>query len=151
MPFLIKATLQQIETYLQRSGYFSTVMVGEPKSPPEGDKMAAAVFMRSAAVVSTTLNGTIEVHAVNVRLYRNMLKEPVADIEYEMTEGVSEVSTDLLGDVNLGDRIRAIDVAGIHGSGYRTDFGYADVGGVMYRVADIQFGLIVDDSATLGS
>ena len=151
MPFLIKATLEQIHTYLARSGYFGQVMVGEPKSPPDGDKLAAAIFMRSAAVAQLTLSTTIESHVVNVRIYRNMLKEPVENIEYELAEVVSEVSNDLLGDVNLGDRVRAIDVGGIHGAPYRTDWGYVDVSGTMYRIADIIFGLIVDDSATLGA
>ena len=149
MPFLIKATLEQIETYLQRSGYFSTVMVGEPKAPPEGDKLSAAVFMRNVAVARLTLNGTVESHVVNIRVYRNMLVEPVKDIEYEVAEAVSEVSNDLMGDLDLGARIRNIDVGGIHTSPFRTDWGYADVSGTMCRVADIIFGLIVDDSATL--
>ena len=149
MPFLIKATLQQIATYLDRSGHFGTVMVGEPKAPPDGDKMAVAVFMRSVAVARLTLNGTIESHVVNIRIYRNMLKEPVEQIEYEVAEAVSEVSNDLMGDLDLGARIRNIDVGGINSAPYRTDWGYADVGGTMCRVADIIFGLIVDDSATL--
>ena len=150
MPFLIKATLEQIVTYLQRSGYFSVVMVGEPKSPPStSEKLAAALFMRSAGVAQLTLNSTIESHVVNIRIYRNMLQEPVEEAEYELAEAVSEVSNDLLGDIDLGARVRAIDVGGIHAAPYRTDWGYVDVSGTMYRVADIVFGLIVDDSATL--
>ena len=149
MPFLIKATLEQIATYLQKSGYFGQVTIGEPKAPPNGEKLAAAVFIRSTAVAQLTLNGTIESHVLTIRIYRNMLKEPVDTIEFELAEAVSEVSNDLLGDVNLGDRVRAIDVGGIHAAPYRVDWGYVPVNQTMFRIADITFGLIVDDSATL--
>ena len=151
MPFLVKATLEQIATYLQRSAYFGQVTIGEPKAPPDGEKLAAAVFMRSVAVAQLTLNSTIESHVLNIRIYRNMLHEPVDAIEFEVAEAVSEVSNDLLGDVNLGDRVRAIDVGGIHSAPYRVDWGYVQVNQTMFRTADIIFGLIVDDSATLGA
>lgn len=149
MPFLVKDTLTQIHTYLAKSGYFSAVMVGEPKAPPGGDGLTAAIFMNSTAVAQLTLSTTIESHVLTIRIYRNMLKEPVEGIEFELAEAVSEVSNDLLGDIDLGARVRAIDVGGIHAAPYRTNWGYVEVSGTMYRVADIVFGLIVDDSATL--
>lgn len=149
MPFLIKDTLVQIQTYLVKSGYFTTVLMGEPKSPPQGDGLTAAVFVNSVSVAQLTLNTTIESHVLTIRIYRNMLKEPVENIEFELAEAVSEVSNDLLGDIDLGARVRAIDVGGIHAQAYRTNWGYVEVSGVMFRVADIVFGLIVDDSATL--
>ena len=149
MPFLIKATLQEIASYLQESGFFGAVMIGEPKSAPQGEKLAAALFMRSNGVAQVTLGTTIESHVVNIRIYRNMLSEPVEQIEFDLAEAVSEVSNDLLGDVDLGARVRAIDVAGIHTAPYRCDWGYVEVSGTMFRIVDIIFGLIVDDSATL--
>ena len=151
MPFLVKDTLTQIHTYLAKSGYFGTVMVGEPKAPPGGDGLTAAIFVNSTAVAVLTLSTTIESHVVTIRIYRNMLREPVEQIEFELAEAVSEVSNDLLGDIDLGARVRAIDVGGIYAPAYRSNWGYVEVSGTMFRVADIVFGLIVDDSATLGA
>ena len=149
MPFLIKDTLVQIQTYLVKSGYFSSALIGEPKAPPRGEGLAAAVFLNSAAVAELTMGTTIESHVVTIRVYRDMLKEPVEEIEFELAAAVSEVTNDLLGDIDLGARVRAIDVGGIYAAPYRTNWGYVEVSGSMYRVADIVFGLIVDDSAAL--
>ena len=149
MPFLIKDTLIQISTYFAKAGYFNTVLIGEPKGPPLGEGLTAAIFLNSVAVAQLTMGTTIESHVLTIRIYRDMLKEPVESIEFELAEAVSQVSNSLLGDIDLGNRIRAIDVGGIYAAPYRTNFGYVEVSGIMFRVADIVFGLIVDDSATL--
>ena len=149
MPFLIKDTLVQIQTYLVKSGYFGSVLIGEPKAPPSAEGLTAAVFVNSASVAQLTMGTTIESHVLTIRIYRNKLAEPVEEIEFDLAEAVSEVSNDLLGDIDLGARVRAIDVGGIYAQPYQTTWGYVTISGMSFRVADIVFGLIVDDSATL--
>tara|TARA_Y100000310_G_scaffold326348_1_gene391138 strand:+ start:2279 stop:2734 length:456 start_codon:yes stop_codon:yes gene_type:complete len=149
MAFAIKSTLQAVETFLKASGYFQTVYVGEPKQPIKAEKVSAAIFMANVAVTKLTLNSTIERHQVTVRIYRDALAEPQADTEYMLAEVVQKIVEDLAGDYDLGATIRAIDFAGMEGAGLRTDWGYLDIGGSMYRIADISLPLVVDDSATL--
>ena len=148
MPFAIKSTLQAISDYIQKSGYVQKSTIGEPKAPPS-EPVSAAVFLDSVAVAALTLNGTIEVHTVTLRLYMDMLGDPTEDIEFGMAEVVSNISSDLLGEYDLGASIRNVDAAGMHGSPLRATWGYVDVGGKMFRIVDMSIPLIVDDSATL--
>lgn len=152
MAFKVKSTLEAIQSYAMASGYFgSSVTVGEPKQPVAETSLSAAIFMSSVAVASLTLTKTIELHVTTIRIYRDMLAEPTANIEFELAEAVGDISSDLLGDYDLGETIRNIDVGGQYGSAMNTTWGYVDLSGKMYRIADISLPLIVDDSATLAA
>lgn len=149
MPFDIKATLETVEDWFGKSGYFGKVQIGEPKQPPQ-EALSAAVFMNRVTTVLVFANGgTREVHVVTMRMYRDMLAEPQADIELGLAKAVSSVSSDLLGDFELGAKIMAVDVAGMHGTPYGATWGYLDLSGKMYRIVDILMPFIVDDSATV--
>uniref|UniRef100_A0A6M3XKI5 Uncharacterized protein n=1 Tax=viral metagenome TaxID=1070528 RepID=A0A6M3XKI5_9ZZZZ len=150
MPFAIKATLQAISSYIQASGYVQKSTIGEPESPP-GERLAASVYMGNISIVSLTLNTTIEVHTVILRLYMDMLAEPTEGIEFKLAEVVSGIFHDLLGEYDLGTTIRNVDAGGIYGSPLRATWGYVDVGGKMYRIVDMSIPLIVDDSAVLAA
>lgn len=145
--FNVKSTLQTVQSALMKMGYFPKAEIGEPKSPPT-EPMAAALFMSNAAVAETTLGTTIELHVVTVRFYRRIFEEKEETIEYEMAEVLSKLMSDLLGDFDLGATIRSIDVGGQYGTAPRGDWGYVDVGGVMFRTVDLTLPLIVDDSAS---
>jgi len=149
LAFEITATLRAVESYLLASGYFgSQAQIGEPKSPP-GEGLTATVFMDRAGVAELTLGGkTIEQHVVTLRIYLNMLAEPQEDVELTLAKVVQEVISDLLGDYDLGATIRNVDAAGQYGTSVGTAWGYVDVGGVMFRIADVTLPLVVDDSAT---
>jgi hypothetical protein len=119
MAFEIGSTLHAVESYVQASGLFQSVQVGEPKSPP-GQGYHAAIFMRSVTINLVYAGGdTRENHLVTLRVYRDMLAE------------------------------QTIDVAGMDGTSLRAEYGYLDVGGTMYRMADITLPLIVNGSATV--
>ena len=147
MAFDIKNSINAIASFLEARGEFSHVQIGEPKSPPDGD-LAAAVFMADASVVGITLSTSIELHEVTIRVYRNMLDEPVEDNEIRLSQTVTGIVSDLLGDYDLGATVRNI-ATGEYGRTLSTTFGYLDVGGVMFRMADISVPMIVDGSATL--
>lgn len=147
MPFAIRNSLRAIESHLLAGGYLTAgVQIGEPKAPPTAP-LVAAIIMGDVAVVAVTAGGgTIERHTILVRIYENMLAEPEEAIELDMANVVSRVMASLIGEYDLGATIRNIDVGGQHGDALRATWGYLDVGGRMFRIADIHVGLIVDDS-----
>lgn len=150
MPFAVKATLENVETYLQKSGYFAAgVQAGVPMAPPQGEGLFGAVFMRSVSVNKVYANGgTEETHLVTVRVHRNAMNRPADEIEFELAVCVQQVVSDLIGDYDLGATVREIDVGGMNGTPLRSEWGQVDIGGVMFRVVDIMLPLTVDDSGT---
>ena len=150
--FDITATLDSILSKVSASGGFKAgLQIGEPKSPPGGAGLFAAVFMNSVEVGELTLGTTIERHDVTLRIYRDMLAEPIGNIEKDLAKAVTDISNDLAGDFDLSSTVRAIDIGGIYGSPLSTSWGYVEVSGNMYRIADMAIGLIVDDSSTLAA
>lgn len=150
MAFNIKATLDAVASFIAKSGYCrGGVLVGEPKAPPaQNGDFAAALFMSRVGVAELTLQTTIEIHVVTLRIYRNMVAEPKDQIETGLADVVSRLTADLLGDADLGATVRNIDAGGQYGTALGCEWGYVDVSGTIYRVADITLPLIVDDSAT---
>ena len=148
MAFDASNTLDAVAGHLLASGYLRDVMIGEPKSPPSGDQLTASVFLNSISVAEVTLGTTIESHVLTLRIFRNMLAEPTNTMEKEFAKAVSSILSDIIGEFDLGGSVRSIDVAGIYGSSIAVNYGYLDLGGTMFRIADITLPLIVDDSAT---
>ena len=149
MPFDIKATLEKVESYLRADGKIPVASIGEPKSITPGVQVVGAVYMNRVAVTRVMVGGnTEELHVVTIRLYRDMLAEPVKTVEVALAAMVQRILSDVVGDFDLGASVRNVDVGGSNGSPVATDWGYVDVGGKMYRIADITLPLIVDGSAT---
>lgn len=148
MAFDASNTLDAVAGHLLASGYLRDVMIGEPKSPPSGDQLTASVFLNSISVAEVTLGTTIESHVLMLRIFRNMLAEPTETMEKEFAKAVSSILSDIIGEFDLGGSVRSIDVAGIYGPSIAVSYGYLDLGGTMFRIADITLPLIVDDSAT---
>ena len=150
MSFDIQTTLNAVASKMQASGYFQNaiVQIGEPKSPPTGQGISAAIWMNRVGVVGTTLTKTIESHVISVRLYTDMLAEPQEDIEMNLAAVTSDFMGDLCGEYDLGGTIRNVDFAGEYGTGLSAEWGHVDVSGKMCRVVDITIPLTVDDSGT---
>ena len=148
MAFDASNTLDVVAGHLLASGFLRDVMIGEPKSPPSGDQLTASVFLNSISVAEVTLGTTIESHVLTLRIFRNMLAEPTETMEKEFAKAVSSILSDIIGEFDLGGSVRSIDVAGIYGPSIAVSYGYLDLGGTMFRIADITLPVIVDDSAT---
>lgn len=148
-PFTVQDTLVNIQSYLMASGYFNDVVIGEPSSVAAGPRMSASVFQSGRNVALITLTEVTSVYDITVRFYRDMLAQPTEGIEYEMAFVAQQVGSDLLGDFDLGQTVRNIDAAGEHSSGMNAQWGYATLSGVIYRVADINVPVVVNDTATL--
>lgn len=143
MAFNALSTLRSVQSCLSASGYFADAIVGEPTQPPNQHGVTAALFMDSVEVVGTTLSGTIERHSIGLRMYRNMLDDPNGDADTDLDQAVAHIEEDLLGDFDLGESIRNLNASGLS-----VDWGYVDVGGTEFRVADMELSFIVDDSAS---
>ena len=152
MAFNIKATLDAISSHIARTGYVNDVRIGEPVSPPAAiEKMHAAIYMASAGVVSLTLSTTIEVHSVVVRLYRRAAfgqGDDAGQVEAEMALAVSQVTSNLVGEFDLGATMRNIDIAGQYGQSLSATWGYITIGNTVFRTVDLTVPLVVDESAT---
>ena len=152
MAFNIKATLDAISSHIARTGYVNDVRIGEPVSPPDAiEKMHAAIYMASAGVVSLTLSTTIEVHSVVVRLYRRAAfgqGDDAGQVEAEMALAVSQVTSNLVGEFDLGATMRNIDIAGQYGQSLSATWGYITIGNTVFRTVDLTVPLVVDESAT---
>jgi len=151
MAFNISDTLDVVLGHVASSGHVSGSSLGEPVIPPEGvERLFGSVYMRSTSVLIVYGDGaTQESHVVVVRLYRPVLREPVADGERELAIAASELLEDLAEDFTLGATVREIDVAGGQGGvSLGSEWGHIEMGNLMYRVVDITVPVIVDDSAT---
>ena len=152
MAFDIKNTLHAVETYVQNLGLFSTVQIGEPKQAV-GQGLHAAIYMQSVSIIMIYVGGeTRESHIVQLRVYKDMLAEntdPQNNLESELASVVSKLMENLLGDTDLESSIMSIDAGGMDGGSMTATDGYLTLGGVMYRVVDINIPLIVNGSATL--
>jgi len=147
MVFDPSTTLTYIEQYANMTGYFTAVQIGEPKGPIQFD-MAVSIFMESINVVASTLNSPIELHTVTFRVYRNMLEEPIAEAETQVSTAVSQFLKSVFANFTLGSTTRCVDVVGQYGSGVGAKWGYIDISGVMHRVCDITLPIIVDEDTS---
>ena len=75
--------------------------------------------------------------------------DPQNNLESELASVVSKLMENLLGDTDLESSIMSIDAGGMDGGSMTATYGYLTLGGVMYRVVDINIPLIVNGSATL--
>lgn len=149
MAFDITSTLEVVRSHVATTGGLASVEIEEPKQPYGDNRFHASVFMRSAEVVITTLDSTVEVHSVIVRLYRDALAEPKNQIETGMAFLVSTIGDNILGDFSLGGNIRNVDIGGDFGQPFRADWGRVEIGQTTYRVADLLLGCVVNGGTTM--
>ena len=147
MAFLIRSTLQAIESHLLGNGWLRHVQVGEPKSPPAS--LTGAIFMKDMEVKALTLADTIELHVVTIRIYESEKTDPTEDTIFVLDQVVAQIEKDLIGDYDLRNTIRNIDVGGKHGVPFGSVMIDLEQGGQQYRAADITVPLEVDGSAVL--
>lgn len=149
--FSLKGSLVTVADWAKRSNLFEGgVQIGEPKAPPAAG-YAAAVIMGPWRVAQLTLNNTVEVHEIQVRIYRNMLAQPEANIESELADRTDALKEFIAGNFKLDqeDKVRAVDFGGMFGASVSGKPGYIDVSGTMFRTMDLLLPVIVDDSSLL--
>lgn len=125
----ITDALRLLESYLAASGRFSAVTIGQPTAPPESP--AAAVYLGRGSANLLTQSSFQREREVVVRVYMDVSTEPVEDAEIALDEIVYDTEGQIRADLNLSTTGWFLlgDIV--------TEYGYADVGGRNFRVADI--------------
>lgn len=154
MTISTRSIVAAFRTHLEGSGHFDSVTGHEPKNPPTGQGVTAAVWVDSLAPTEAlgALNATSVVMTFLIRLYKNMTSEPQDDIDPLLMDAVDRTCLLLSGDFTLGDAATYVDLLGNSGGsgragarGMSVDFGYVSLGGTMYRSADITVPVVLED------
>lgn len=146
--FEVEATLKVMQSFLNKTGFYSGVEIGEPFSPPDAKvKLFAAIQFSNLVIGPLTLTAPIEIHVMNVRLFRDMLDQPGKDAELVIAKGIQAFLNTLIGQFTLEQNVRTVDFAGMYGTPVSAKTGHMPIAGHSYRTADIVVPLIVDNDA----
>jgi hypothetical protein len=124
------------------------VIPHDPKNPP-GTGLTVAVFAESlSARPATGLNRSagLVVWIVRVMVPINSKDAAALDrVETDVLDAVDRIVGSFMGAFTLGGLVRCVDIRGMAGTALRADFGYVELGGTVYRFAEITTPLIVND------
>ena len=149
----IATTMGVVQTHLEGATdsegqpLFVEVAIGGP-TMAEPDGPSARITAGPMQVVAVTAH-PIELHVVNVLLYRARFTDAEEDRETETAHFVSRVADLFYGDFSLGGNVRNIDVAGEHGQPMAVEFTQEDVGDAPFHVATLTLPLVVDSATSL--
>lgn len=141
----ITTILGVVQSHAQKTGYFESVALHEPKNAP-GAGLTAAVWVASTRPARQSgLNSVSVVLTLNIRLYANMLQEPQDALDASLVVAADALFVAYVGDFELGATSRNIDVFGSEGVIMDCKFGYLNQDSVLFRTADITLPIIVND------
>src|SRR4030042_1679661 len=124
-------SLRLLESFLASIGRFSGgVSIGQPTSPPESP--AAAIFLARGAAGLLTTTTFQRQRDVVIRVYMDTSTEPAAEAEIALDEMVYDTEEDIKGDLDLSATGWIVDFTAL-----TEEYGYVDVGGRNFRIADI--------------
>lgn len=143
----IAAVLDAVGSHARSTGFFSEVILHEPKAAPQSG--TCAVFV-SKIVPFRERSGLISVSVVvtlTVRLYSNFIQEPADNIDRDLVIAGDTLISAYIGDLDLGDENREVDALGQSsgGVGVAGDMGYINHDNKLFRVLDISLPVIVND------
>jgi hypothetical protein len=146
--FTLGSTIKAVETVISASAELGGYIMGEPKQPPDtGTKPYGALTAKSSEVLSVFADmGTRQSHVLNLRLYLDALAEPQENTELEMIDASEKLQAELRKDSTLNSTVMKVDPAGEGGTNMNAIYGYVELGGKWFRIADITVPFIVDDS-----
>lgn len=136
-----------LESHALETGLFARVNKAEPKSAP-GPGLMCAIWAGSVAPVArrSGLSSVSVLVTANVRIYTNMLADPVEMIDPAVMDATSALMNAYAGDFTLGGLITAVDLLGsVGGTGLNAQAGYLDLDGRKFRIMAIQVPMIIDD------
>ena len=127
----VGAALQLIQAHLAKTGWFTSVSIGEPDGPPTSG--AAAVFLTGGSAASLSDTSFQRRRDITVRIYIDVSTEPREKAETNLDTMVYDTETALSGDLSLGSSDWVI-APGIE---ITETFDYVDMGGRPFRTADL--------------
>lgn len=141
----ITSILDAVVSHALASGHFEAVNGHEPKSLPSGGLTAAVWADRITPVRTSGLTSTSVLVVLNVRLYANAQQEPADAIDPALIDAVDTLCAAYVGDYELGELVRQVDVRGQHGQPLDVRAGYIQQDGALLRVLTIALPLVVND------
>lgn len=126
--------MSALASYLGQLGALERIPLHEPKTDLAAG-LSAAIWHQSITPVQelSTLAGTSMRVEFVIRLYDNMFREPADDIDPEMTRVVNLIFNAFNGGFTLGGLITQVDVIGTYGTPLRSEAGYVNLSGKLFR------------------
>jgi len=119
--------------------------ISESKKPPE-DRTVAVLFGGAGVTQVHGTTGSGQVDFI-LRFMYNAFAEPAAGVEKDIAKAVLEIMDDLAGNFNFGiDSVRNVIPLTNEATA-----GYVELGGVMYRIADLKVEVLVNDIVNFDS
>lgn len=137
--------LARIGSHAQGTGMFEQVLLHEPKNAPRAPAAAIWVARVEPARVRSGLAKVSVLVTVNVRLYANMLQEPQDAIDRDLITALDVLMTAYVGDFELGDENRTIDLFGSAGTDLDAEMGYLEQNQTLFRVCVITLPVLIND------
>ena len=139
--------LDAIQSHALATGYFDEVNGSEPKSPPPGNGITAAVWVQEIgpATGGSGLDSTSARLAFFVRLYTGMVQEPADMIDPNLMAALDALCAAYSGDFTLDGLVRQVDLLGQFGEPMSSKAGYVIESGTENRVMTITLPVIVND------
>lgn len=146
----IASILNAVASHAKATAMFPDVLTHEPKSAPQGG--TCAVFVTSVVPwrERSGLNAVSAVVTMTVRIYASMLQDPQDDIDRDLLVASDTLMTAYAGDFELGGSDREIDLLGMAATagtvnGVQIKMGYINQDNKIFRIAEIQLPVIVND------
>lgn len=142
----IAQQITYMEDHCLKVGYFDRVNLHEPKNAPARGLTAAIWCERVDPIKRSGLAATSIRLEFDIRVYSNMLQEPVDSIDPNILEATSAVLESLTGNFELGGQANSwVDVLGAHGYWLGAQSGYLGIDHKMYRVMTVRVPIILDN------
>ncbi len=138
-----------LKTHAQSTGLFGAVLTHEPKSAPTSTMTCCILYSNLMPVLrGSGLNATSAKLTVTVRVMRNMMSQPLDDIDIDILNAVDTLMAAYVGDFSLGSKARSIDIRGMEGEPVSAPAGYIPLDNAIFRAADIRLPIIINDAWT---
>lgn len=143
----VTGTLRRLLDHAKALGVFEVARVTEFKSaPPNALCFALWVQDLGSSPVGSGLAATNALMRVTARIYFPMLHRPEDEIEGKVFSAASGYLGRINGDFTLGDAVRDVDLLGEVGDVPKWEGGYANIDNKLFRIADLNMNVIMNDS-----
>jgi hypothetical protein len=142
---------EALQSHAMAMGRFDKVNGAEPKGPP-GNGLTAAIWVQSfyPRQAPHGLATSSMILIMTLRVYTDMLQEPVDMIDPTMMEAVGEFITRVSADFTLDGMtgVMAVDLTGMHGNGLGGQAGYVEINKKLFRIFTVDVPIVLADVFT---
>lgn len=145
----VAGVFDRVQSHALELGLFETVNTHEPKAAP-GQGLRCAIWVQAIGPLplESGLAATTSRVEFSVRIYQNMLSEPMDAIDPAMLTAVDTLIGAYSGDFTLGGAVREVDCLGAAGAPLSAQAGYINQDGKLFRVMTITLPVVVNDAWT---